>query len=230
MNRGELCAKIKADYPDVNNFWTDAQINAEIDLAAIQVAFDTQCLPEDNKINITAGTDEYDLSTLLTNFLGLDIEGGVHYYQDSTTWEPLEYKDPDTLDEDEVDWRTMSNGDPEYYFSRGSKLTLVSPPDTTTVSGLWIYFFQTPTAMTADGDDPFNSKAHLKPFHPLICLLVGIAIKKALQKYTEANTILTEYSARAQVAYDFVHNKMRGQHFPQTNKIPGYLGHYRSRF
>jgi len=228
MNRGELRAKIKADYPEVNGFWKDAQVNAEIDLAAIQVAFDTECLPADEKINLTADEDEYDLDDLLTDFLGLDIEGGVHYYQDSY-WEPLDYKTPDELDEDEVEWRTMDSGDPDYYFTRGSKLVLVGPPDTTITDGLWVYFYQMPVAMTADADDPFNGEGYLKPLHPLICLLVGAAVKKAKEKYTDVKVILEEYASRAEIGYNHVHNKMRGQHFPQTNKMPGYFGSFKTR-
>ena len=44
MTRATLRAKIKRDYPEIDGYWTDTEINDEINLAQIDVAADTLCI------------------------------------------------------------------------------------------------------------------------------------------------------------------------------------------
>lgn len=232
MTRQELREKVQRDVPEVIDYWTNAQINSELDLAAIQVAYDTFCIPHNTTLNVTSGTSTYDLGTLITNFLRLDPKGGVSWY-DGSQWTKLRHTTPDELDKEKVYWRTVSDGDPEAFWMEGAELNLYPGPDTTTANALVVYCSLKPTAMSGDSSDPFNSIGYLEPLHPLVCLLVEAEGKRSKSKWDDYYKIMAPntglYAMGIQKAMRFIGGDFEGDYFPDIKRVSGYQQHFRSR-
>lgn len=114
--------------------------------------------PGDKKFDITADTADYNLNTILGDFLELD-KPGIWWNEGtaaSPNWIQLRPTTIKHLDEFKRNWRDGGSEDPFNYFVRGSTLTLEPKPDTTLTEGLWAYYIKTATVMTAGTQYPFS--------------------------------------------------------------------------
>ena len=236
MDLEDLRDKLKRDFPAIKGYFSkttstnNTAINRELNLAAIQVAYDTLCIPHKTSVSLTENDADYDLNSLITNFLRLDEKGGVLFY-DGTTYNKLGFTSPDELDENEVDWRSTDAGLPEKCFMEGASLNVWPKPNDDYENGLLIYCGLLPTEMSGDSSDPFNDMTHLKPIHPLVVLWEGCEFKKSQggTKWKDYDRLIKIYAARVQQFVDFKEGKFEGPHFPDMTILPGYMGSFRSR-
>lgn len=230
MNLGNLRTNFKEDYPEVDGYWTDDAIDRKFNRAQLRIAYDTLCIQSNVKLDLTADDDDYDLNSLITNFLRIDEEGGVSYY-DGSDWERMIATTPDELDETEVDWRTIASGDPEYYYLNSAILYLVAPPDTTRSDALWVYCGLTPTAMTIGQDDatPFNGLSHLGILDELLMDYVSLLLAKSKKQWDSYSRISKIYGATTQVARNWVKGDFYGDLHSDITKVRGYFGRFGRR-
>ena len=163
------------------------------------IAAYTACLKTNKKFTVTADQFEYNLSTVIGNFLVVD-KSGLWWNAGtaaSTNWEKLNPKTLKTIDKDRPTWRDEDSDDPQDYSIDGDILTLVPTPDTTLASGLWLYYGRVPTNMTTTSHYPFSGStteyAHLLVFDDAILAYAKWKILSSLNKKQDEALAVKEY-------------------------------------
>lgn len=171
MNWGELksMARATVPYAQSENI-SDTILELVLYNGVKDIAARTKCLPENLKFNITAETGEYLVSTVAPRFLLMD-KPGLWWY-DGTDYKQLDPKTRKWLDENIPNWRTEDSDDPIYYYQEKNVIGLYPKPNTTTSSGIWIYYFAKPAKPTADSQYPFEGTVEI----PMLSILDGAII------------------------------------------------------
>lgn len=168
--------------------------NAVIDIAAFTV-----CLKANKKFNVIADQDEYNISSVVDDFLVPDKSGLYWNIGDGTTpdWEQLESRTLAWLDKNRPTWRDDASGDPIDYSIDGDVLTINPPPDTALTNGLWLYYGKKPVAMTAGGQYPFSGSTteypHLVIFDDAILEYAKWKLAPMLNKKVNEELARKEY-------------------------------------
>ena len=137
---------------------SNATLELLLNEGAARVAVMSKCLKTNEKFTVTAETQSYDLSSVVTRFAAMDTPGLLWNAGDAddTDWD---YLDPITikwLDKNRSSWRDEDSGSPIYYAQEGDNLIIVPTPDTTLANGFWLYYAQKPKPMTSDDHYPFG--------------------------------------------------------------------------
>lgn len=171
----------------------NAVSNAALDLilnsGAKDVASKSICLPTSTKFNTVADQAEYNLTSVLSQFLVIDKPG--LWYRESSTSEYTRL-DPVTikwLDDNRPGWRDEDASDPTLYYQDGNILGLVPAPDTAIVKGLWLYYGQAPVAMVGTSHYPFgygSEISRLIPLHEAVLAYASWKLTKAMNEGQDA--------------------------------------------
>jgi len=159
---------------------------------ALNIARKLELLPTSGSINLVSGTQSYDLISNFSTFLKLDLNGGIHFYNGSD-YSKLPIVTEDWLDTYVADWRNATNTDPTCCYKKGKDIFLYPTPGANYTNGLKVYYFAKPTAMTADGDDPFSDRTDLEDLHEGVVLFMLWKAKQALGEYLQAREAKAEY-------------------------------------
>ena len=155
MNLGELKQMVRASVPNaVSSKVGNEVLEIVINQSAIVIAGVTMCLPKNTTFNIVAETADYNLSTIASDYLGID-KSGVHWY-DSTQWMKLYPRNLKFMDENHSRWRDDDSADPKRFFLRGNILTLHPKPDTSGTDYGWLYYYAKGSKMTLNTHYPFH--------------------------------------------------------------------------
>ena len=134
------------------NTFTSAIIDLMFKKAAEDVASYCIALPADKKIATTAEIADYNLATLITDFLVMD-RPGVYWNQGtgaSPNWKQLWPATMKFLDEKRPNWRSASSGAPQYFIIRNNILTIHPKSSATLADALWVYYGQKPATPSED--------------------------------------------------------------------------------
>ena len=148
-------------------------------------------LKTNKKFTVTAEQQEYNLSTVLGDYLTMD-KPGIWWNTGTAAapdWEELWPRTLKYFDRNSPDWRDENitdRDDPLSYSIDGDIITLRPTPDTTLVEGLWIYYGKRPNDMTAGSHFPFTGSSteytHLSVFDDAILAFVEWKLQKTLNK------------------------------------------------
>ncbi len=159
------------------------------------IAAYTVCLKTNKKINVVSGQYEYNLSTVLGDYLAVDKSG--LWWNNGTIWRPVNARTLKYFDEYKPNWRSLSNGSPLDYSIDADILTISPPPETTLTEGFWLYYGKKPTPMTNGAHYPFSGTTieftHLSIFDYAIVLYAKWKISPVLNKKEDANLSMQEY-------------------------------------
>lgn len=168
MNRGELRAftrRLLSESIASDSFWTDADLNLNLDLGADQVASDTELLQGTITTPSVVDQGEYPLP--------VDTLRPKRVFYEATAGKPksakLEFWPLAKLDAEKPGWEGAVSGTPGIWTQRGRLLVLFSAPDVVNRL-ITIWDVQGAPPMTADGDDP----PFPRPFHPAIAYQAAI--------------------------------------------------------
>jgi hypothetical protein len=173
--------------------------NATMDLVLNEgvkdIATYTLCLKTNKKFTVTDGKFEYDLSTLIGDYLTPDKSG--LWWNNGSVWRQLNPVTLKYLDEFKTNWRSLGEASPMDYSIDGDILTLSPTPNTTLANGLWLYYAERPISMTEDSHYPFSGSAteltHLSIFDFAIILFAKMRLEPMLNKTADANLSMQEY-------------------------------------
>lgn len=134
----------------------------------------TCCLKANKKFNAVAEQREYNLSTVIGDYLTPD-KSGLWWNAGSATSTDYKQLNPRTLNWLDINrraWRDFSSGDPQDYTIDGDILTVVNKPDAALTDGFWLYYGKSPVVMTSPEDYPFSGSTseftHLAVFDDAI--------------------------------------------------------------
>ena len=117
------------------------------------VAFITAANKTNIKFNVSADTNEYNLTDIDSNFL-LITEPGLWWK--STTWTQLKARTIRWLDENRKGWRDASSGDPEFYAKDGDVLFIYPTPSASQTNGFHLYYTKSGSTMADSNHYPFH--------------------------------------------------------------------------
>lgn len=132
-------------------FWTDTELNTNIDTACDDLAFRTKCLRANGKMTTVVDTAEYALLTAYPTAIAV-LE--VYYYLDGATWDKIDPKNRDELNIEYPGWKSAASGCPFcYYWSREENIIgfFVKPNSTNAgVDYAEVYYAKMHTAIDSD--------------------------------------------------------------------------------
>ncbi|RLE42221.1 hypothetical protein DRJ16_05140 [Candidatus Woesearchaeota archaeon] len=139
----------------------------------LEITRETKCLPTYGSFDTAADTMEYNLSSLLSDYLcPLDEDLMKVYYYDGSEYTELDIVTLSYLDENYSDWQTADSGDPERCVILGDTLFLHPKPDSTISNGIKMFYCKKPTPM--DGSTyiyPWGGTSEitrLTPYHTVV--------------------------------------------------------------
>lgn len=190
MNFGELKTEFTQRAPDSPASTTQQGIWAN--LGAKDIARRTKCLSTNGSLNIVASTQEYDLISNFSTFLGIDPDGGVHYY-DGSDYMKLKAVSKNWLDRYLPSWRNEDTGDPKAYYLEGKTIGIYPMPNSNVTNGLKVFYYKLPAKMSSSTSDPFDDRTDLEPYHDNIILYMLWKAKQAIGEYLQADAAYKEY-------------------------------------
>lgn len=180
-------AKVQA----IDNTILDLILNMGVD----DIAAYTLCLKANKKFDVAASDGEYDLSVVITDYLGVD-KSGLWWYN-GTQWKQLFPRTLQWLDQNRPTWRNLSTGSPQDYSIDADILTIVPKPETAVTEGFWLYYGKVATPMSAETHYPFSGTTteftHLRIFDMAIVKYAKWVIEPMLNKEQDANLSWQEY-------------------------------------
>lgn len=155
----------------------------------------TVCLKTNKKFTVTASQAEYNLSTVLGDYLAVDKSG--LWWNNGSIWRPVYPKTLKWLDDNVPNWRSQGSGSPLNYSIDADILTISPTPAVTLASGFWLYYGKKPTPMTQEDHYPFSGSTteltHLSKFDFAIILYAKWKLEPILNKDQDANLSMQEY-------------------------------------
>lgn len=121
---------------------------------ALDVAWRTMCLKDDDTFNSVADTYEYNLSDELPSYLTMD-RAGLWWY-DGSQWNQLDPVTIKWLDDNMTNWRTADSDDPQRYAIDGDRLIINPAPSSTSSDVFRAYYARKPQPMTENRHYPFG--------------------------------------------------------------------------
>ena len=161
-------------------------------LGQIDIVRRTKCLPTSGSIDIVGSTANYDLTTNFTDYLEIDYDGGVQFY-DGTDYTTLKKVNQAWLDRNVIDWRNSDEDDPRAYYFENKYIYLYPTPGASYTGGLLVHYIQKPTDMSADSSEPFDSRVDLEPYHELILNYMLYRAKRGIGEFLQAREYYQEY-------------------------------------
>ena len=196
MTLGNLITLSRAYIPGAKaSVITDDVLKLIINSGVIDIAAYTRCLKKNKKFAVVADQQEYNLSSVIGDYLVMDRPG--LWWSDGDQWLQLSASTLTALDKDRPIWRDESSGDPEEYSIDGDVLTIVPAPDTSLVEGFWLYYGGKPVDMVSNDQYPFTGTTteytHLSIFDWCIIKFVAWKVNPMLNKDQDAMVFRLEY-------------------------------------
>lgn len=164
---------------DRTSLFTTAKRKQAINDAVERFIQLTDCTKTYGSVPIVDGTAEYDLESTFTSYIKLAGPPSVKIVTSSATryiqGDELPQRTPEWLDRGEPGWRALSAGTPMGWYLKedgGATYVGLTPPPDVGSGETWtliVPYVARPTAMSADGDEPFTISSNvikrLVPFH-----------------------------------------------------------------
>ena len=166
-----------------NNVIDDTGLTLILNQGAIDIALQSICLPVNSTFGVVAEQREYNLSSVVSDYLVPDKPG--LYWYDGSNWLQLKPRTLKYFDEHYPFWRDADSGDPQMYSIDNNTLTVYPKPDTTLANGFWLYYGRKPQTMTAPSHYPFGFGSEITRLAPLSECIIAYAewpLVKALGK------------------------------------------------
>lgn len=231
MTGSQLIAQIHYLFPEqqldavkTTTIPTNPNILIELNNAQNDLALRTICLPDEYAQQLTADTETFDMDT---DWITLDLGGGVWYLDADSDWQQLEMKPRRWLNQNFPGWMNDDSSEPQYYFVEGNQIHLYPQPDTTRSNGLKMYGGIKPTDISSGYDYAFNNKTHLVPFHPLLSKYVGIVIKASQGKWEEREKLIKEYAYGVAEMKAHLHGGQLDDYEQDIEGVVGYFDHFK---
>lgn len=128
-----------------------------INQSVVDIVSDLKLLKKNAVFDVVAGQSDYDISSLVNDFILMD-KPGLKYY-DGSQWvgkQQFVAVTEEYLDIHYPLWRSSASGTPQYYFKKDSVITVYPTPNATTLNGFSLFYCNKPTQMTNDSDYPFT--------------------------------------------------------------------------
>ena len=232
MNLGELRSKLKRDIPETQGY-TDAQMDSELNEGQLEITYLTDCLPTEADFNTTT-SETYALSTIASDFLKIDREGGLQIktLNSNAEFDRMTYRSMEDLDILYPGWRNQDASAPHSYFLRGGNVHIYPKFEVVTLGGR-LYYIQKPTAMSDNSDNPFENRSYLEQFHKVIVLYAAMVLLQGIKMYSNAQAIEALYSDRILAMKNYIKGDMLDDHSPDIRTGLGarqFAGRRVSRF
>lgn len=183
--------------------------NAVIDIAAY-----TACLKANKKFNVVADNSEYNLSSVIGNFLCVD-KSGLWWNAgtaSSPNWRQLNPSTMKGFDVNWPNWRDLDSDNPQDYNVEGDVLKTVPTPDTSLTDGFWLFYGKKPAAMTQDGHYPFSGSTteftHLSIFDEAIQLYARWKIVPLINQKADEDKLHRDYLAEREEKYNLFQRRL----------------------
>lgn len=170
------------------NTISNPQVDLILNNGVKDIAVYTLCLKANKKFNVVADQSQYNLSSVIGDYVGVD-KSGLWWNAGSATstnWQQLNPRTLKALDNERINWRDLGSDDPQDYTIDGDILTIVPAGDTALANGLWLYYGKKPTIMSADGHYSFSGSTteytHLSIFDEAIIGFAKWKLQQALNK------------------------------------------------
>jgi len=175
----------------INNTTLDLILNEGVK----DVALYSICLKANKKFDVVADKYEYNLSTVIGDYLTVD-KPGLWWYN-STKWMPVYPKTLKWLDTFKPGWRDLSSGSPREYSIDADILTVSPPPTDAGTEYFWLYYGKKPAVMTQNTHYPFSGSTteftHLSIFDFAIILFAKWKLEPMLNKKADATDSMQKY-------------------------------------
>jgi len=209
----------------------------------------TSCTKKYGSISLTDEVGEYDLYSLLTDYVRLDGDVWVSIY-DGTDYrylsgDDLPRRDPEELDFISPGWRAASVGTPNAWYLRentGTLLLGLTPAPDIAATETWaagVPYIANPTTMTADGNYPFTVGGavilKLTPYHRALVHYAAAKLESLRKNYdgvTRQTQLYIGYVAQylrqmrqegghtIQLARNYFQESQRGARPPDPTRWP----------
>ncbi len=181
------------------NVISDANITVILNEGVKEIVRKTKCLPTYARFNTVANQMEYNLSTLITNYLcPLDEDLQRVYYYDGNDYTELDIITLSYLDENYSDWQTATAGAPERCVILGDILYLHPKPATVITNGIKFYYCKKPPEMGGTNIYPFGGTSEisrLSVYHSIIAEYYQWQAYEILDKEKQAVKCYQKYQA-----------------------------------
>ena len=135
-----------------------ATITQILNSGALDITKKTLCLKKNQQFNVVSGQGQYDLNSILGDFLIPDKSG--LWWNNGTEFTQVYSRTLKELDNEYPNWRSLSPGNPQFYSIDENILTTVFTPNTSLANGFWLYYTPMSTDMVNSGDFPFVGSAN----------------------------------------------------------------------
>lgn len=191
MTRAQLKTIARATIPGAKKTTVkDTLLELFLQRAAYDVASRTICLPTRQRFDSVADLVEYDLSSVVADFLVIDKPGLWFKNTATSNYIRLFPRTVKWLDINRTTWRNEPADAPRYYYQNGNNLGMIPAHDTAIVEAFELWYGRKPAAMSNDNHYPFTGTtsqiARLEPLDDAILAYVEWQITKVLNKGQDA--------------------------------------------
>ena len=135
----------------------DTVLEQILNNGALEIAKAGILLPKSQKFAAVADQSEYDLTSVVDNYLCPD-KSGLWYKETSTdNYVRINPVTEKWLDKKKPNWRDQDSGVPQWYFIERHLLTVVPAPEDALSEAFWFYFGQKPVPMTQGTHFPWGN-------------------------------------------------------------------------
>lgn len=194
MTRSDLRTIFRLYTPEVNStdVLSDANLNTLLNLAAQTFVNLTDCLPTDNTFNAVTNQQDYNISSVLTDFGKIRKEGIWFYNKVSTKWKQLDSATIAYLNKTYPSWLNAAAGLPLRYYIEGDRIGLDPKPSSTYAGTNYVkvFYYKRSADMSADTHYPFSGSTteypHLADYEEVLFDWVKYRVKQIAGKNGDA--------------------------------------------
>ena len=193
MTRSEVVDAFRVECPEIpSRVISDATLYSWLLVGDKEFCAETRCIVDQDGQEWDSAVDDiyYDLASKITNFYDIDDYPGSGVLYNSKR---LEKTTMAALDAESSNWRDRDSGTPKKWYRRGKYLYLDRKIDTVSIK-VKVYAVLLSNDWITDVT-PYNSLAHLEPFHSAMVLYLTKKAKAKVGKPEEAMAAMQEYGA-----------------------------------
>ena len=201
MNKTQLIAMCRLRVPAApSTVVSDANALIILNNGVKEICRKTKCLPTYADFDSTADQMEYNLSSLISDYL-CPMDDGYAYYYDTSDYDILDVVNIGYLNENYSDWQSANSGTPERCVILGGTFYAHPAPDTAVTDGFRLYYCKKPNPMDDTYVYPFGGTvelSYLSDFHTIILDYY----EKELYKMLDINDPNSVRRSRAENTYN----------------------------
>ena len=196
--------------------------------ACVEIARFTKCLPKYSTFTAVVDRREYNLRTLITDYL-CPLDEGYCYYYDGTDYDQIDLVNIGYLNLNHSDWQTESSGDTDKGVILGDTFYPSPPSDSTVSNGYKLFYCAKPTDMSAETHYPYSGStteiSRLAPYDEVIIDYYRVRAFRNLDLGADSSARIQE--AEQKLANSM--NKMKAELSETQNKVIGTSRKARAR-